>query len=159
VSADPDHDVPREWIPNAIPEILERAPRGNGPHILTGPISVKGAQPGDVLQIDILEIRLTQPYGYNIVSPLKGMFGNEKPLQRTTTFPIDLNPGRAAWARGFPAPRAPFSAHPAVAPPREGGRPDTRPPLRHGGNLDNKDLRPGTRLFLPVAVDGALFSA
>src|SRR5262249_3388190 len=77
VSADPEHDVPRDWIPKAIPEIFERAPRGTGPHILTGPIAVKGAQPGDVLQIDILEICLTQPYGYNIVSPLKGMFGNE----------------------------------------------------------------------------------
>src|SRR5215468_7641083 len=48
VSADPEHDVPRDWIPKAIPEIFERAPRGTGPHILTGPIAVKGAQPGDV---------------------------------------------------------------------------------------------------------------
>src|SRR5215468_7703988 len=104
VSADPEHDVPRDWIPKAIPEIFERAPRGTGPHILTGPIAVKGAQPGDV-------------------------------------------------------PTAPFFGQLAVAPPREWGRLDSRPPLRHGGNMDNKDLRPGTRLFLPVAVDGALFSA
>ena len=45
-----------------------------------------------------------------------------------------------------------------LPPPREWGRLDSRPPTRHGGNLDNKDLRQGTRLFLPVAVDGALFS-
>jgi len=159
VSADPEHDVPRDWIPKAIPEIFERAPRGTGPHILTGPIAVKGAQPGDVLQIDILEICLTQPYGYNIVSPLKGMFGNEKPTQRTTIIPIDLNTGMAEVASGISVPTAPFFGQLAVAPPREWGRLDSRPPLRHGGNVDNKDLRPGTRLFLPVAVNGALFSA
>jgi acetamidase/formamidase len=158
VSADPAHDVPREWIPKAVPEIFERALRGTGPHILTGPIAVKGARPGDVLQIDILEIKLNQPYGYNVVSPLKGMFGNENPRQKTTIIPIDLKSGLAEVADGISVPTAPFFGQLAVAPPREWGRLDSRPPLRHGGNLDNKDLRPGTRLFLPVAVEGALFS-
>jgi acetamidase/formamidase len=158
VSADPAHDVPREWIPKAIPEIFERALRGTGPHILTGPVAVKGARPGDVLQIDILDIRINQPYGYNIVSPLKGMFGNENHKQKTTIIPIDLKAGVAEVADGISVPTAPFFGQLAVAPPREWGRLDSRPPSRHGGNIDNKDLRPGTRLFLPVAVEGALFS-
>jgi len=158
VSADPNHDVPRDWIPGTIAEIFESAQRGTGPHILTGPIAVKGARPGDVLQIDILDIRLAQPYGYNIVSPLKGMFGFENPTQRTTIIPIDLKTGIAQFANNVPIQTAPFFGQLAVSPPAEWGRVDSRPPSRYGGNLDNKDLRPGTRLFLPVAVPGALFS-
>lgn len=158
VSADPDHEVPRHWIPECIPAIFGSAPRGTGPHILTGPIAVNGAAPGDVLQIDILEIRLTQPYGYNIVSPLKGMFGTETPTQRTTIIPIDLETGMATIGEKVAIRTAPFFGQIAVSPPAEWGRIDSRPPSRYGGNLDNKDLRPGTRLFLPVAVPGALFS-
>jgi len=158
VSADPAHEVPRDWMPNVIPSIFADAIRGSGPHILTGPVAVKGARPGDVLQIDILEIRVNQPYGYNIVSPLKGMFGHEQPRQKTTIIPIDVKAGTAEVADGISVPIAPFFGQLAVAPPREWGRLDSRPPSRHGGNIDNKDLQPGTRLFLPVAVEGALFS-
>ena len=55
-------------------------------------------------------------------------------------------------------PTSPFFGQLGVAPPHAWGRLDSRPPSRHGGNIDNKDLRPGTRLFLPIAVAGALFS-
>ena len=159
VSADPKHDVPPEWIPKAIPEIYECALRGTGPHILTGPVAVKGARPGDVLQIDILDIKLNQRYGYNIVYPVKGMFGFEKPQEKTTIIPIEPPGDTVEIVPGVLVPTAPFFGQLAVAPPREWGRLDSRPPLRHGGNLDNRDLLPGTRLFLPVAVEGALFSA
>ena len=108
VSADPTHDVCPDWIPATIPEIFEGAPRGTGPHILTGPIAVAGAAAGDVLQIDILDIRLTQPYGYNIVSPLKGMFGSEHPTQLTTIIPIDLNTGIARVTDRVSLATAPF---------------------------------------------------
>ncbi len=158
VSADPTHEVPADWIPTAIPDIFERAPRGTGPHILTGPIAVRNALVGDVLQIDIMDIRLTQPYGYNIVSPLKGMFGAESPKQLTTIIPIDLQTGLARVTDCVSVPTSPFFGQLGVAPPHAWGRLDSRPPSRHGGNLDNKDLRPGTRLFLPIAVPGALFS-
>jgi acetamidase/formamidase len=158
VSADPTHEVPADWIPAAIPEIFERAPRGTGPHILSGPIAVRNALAGDVLQIDIMDIRLTQPYGYNIVSPLKGMFGSENPKQLTTIIPIDLQTGLARVTDRVSVPTSPFFGQLGVAPPHAWGRVDSRPPSRHGGNLDNKDLRPGTRLFLPIAVAGALFS-
>ncbi len=158
VSADPQHDVPAEWLPPGIADIHARAPRGLGPHILTGPIAVRDAGPGDVLQIDILDIRMTQPYGYNNVYPLKGMFGSEEPRQITTIIPIDLESGQAEVVRGLRIPTRPFFGQMAVAPPPEWGRYDSRPPNRHGGNLDNKELIPGTTLFLPVWVEGALFS-
>jgi acetamidase/formamidase len=159
VSADPNHDVPAEWLPAQIKDIHARAQRGTGPHILTGPIAVSGARPGDVLQVDIIDIRLTQPYGYNNVSPLKGMFGSETPLQKTTIIPIDLNTGVADIAPGLRVPTRPFFGQMGVAPPKAWGRLDSRPPNKHGGNIDNKELVAGTRLFLPIWVDGALFSA
>jgi acetamidase/formamidase len=158
VSADPAHDVPSEWLPKGIKEIHVRAMRGTGPHILTGPIAVKGAKTGDVLQVDILDIKLTQAYGYNIVSPLRGMFGTEQPRQKTTIIPIDLATGLAEVLPGVRLPSRPFFGQMGVAPPRDWGRLDSRPPNKYGGNIDNKELLPGARLFLPVWVDGALFS-
>jgi acetamidase/formamidase len=157
-SSESSHDVPREWLPAGIDEIWSNAERGAGPHILTGPIAVSGARPGDVLQIDILDIRLTQRYGYNIVSPMKGMFGAEQPLQQTTIIPIDLAQGLALVAPDVSVVTRPFFGQLGVAPPREWGRLDSRPPTRFGGNLDNKELLPGATLFLPVANEGALFS-
>jgi acetamidase/formamidase len=158
VSADPSHEVPAEWLPEQIYDIHSRAQRGTGPHILTGPIAVNGAKPGDVLQVDIVDIRLTQPYGYNVVSPLKGMFGTETPLQKTTIIPIDLETGLAEIAPGLRVTTRPFFGQMGVAPPKAWGRLDSRPPNKHGGNIDNKELISGTRLFLPVWVEGALFS-
>lgn len=158
VSADPAHDVPAAWLPEQIHDIYARAQRAAGPHILTGPIAVKGARPGDILQVDILDIRLTQPYGFNNVNPLKGMFGSEQPLQKTTIIPIDLKTGLATIAPGLRVPTRPFFGQMGVAPPREWGRLDSRPPNKYGGNIDNKELIAGTRLYLPVWTEGALFS-
>lgn len=159
VSADPTHDVPAQWLPPQIHDIFERAPRGTGPHILTGPIAVRGAKPGQVLQVDILDIRLTQPYGFNVVSPVKGMFGTETPTQKTTIIPIDFDTGLAEIAPGLRMPTRPFFGQMSVAPPIAWGRLDSRPPNKYGGNIDNKELIAGTRLFLPIWVEGALFSA
>jgi acetamidase/formamidase len=159
VSADPTHDVPTEWLPAQINDIYARAQRGSGPHILTGPVAVRGAKPGRVLQVDIVEVRLTQPYGYNVVSPLKGMFGAETPTQKTTIIPINLETGVAEIAPGLRVPTRPFFGQMGVAPPKAWGRLDSRPPNKYGGNIDNKELVAGTRLFLPIWVDGALFSA
>jgi acetamidase/formamidase len=159
VSGDPADDVPEAWRPAALGEIHARAKRWTGPHILTGPIAVHGTKAGEVLQVDILAIRLTHPYGYNTVSPLKGMFGAETPQQKTTIIPIDLASGMAEIAPGLHVPTRPFFGQLGVAPPPEWGRLDSRPPNRHGGNIDCKELIAGTRLFLPVAVPRALFSA
>jgi len=158
VSADPAHEVPPEWLPRDMRDIFENAERGTGPHMLTGPIAVKGAKAGDVLQVDIIEIRLTQPYGYNMVSPMKGMFPGEEPRLETTIIPIDLASGVAKVAPGVTIKTRPFFGQLGVAPPPAWGRLDSRPPNRHGGNMDNKELLPGTRLLLPVAVESALFS-
>lgn len=159
VSAHPDDKVPADWLPRGIADIFAGAPRGTGPHILTGPVHVRGAKAGDVLAVDILDIRITQPYGYNIVSPMKGMFPQEQPVLRTTIMPIDLETGLAEVVEGIRIPTRPFFGQLLVAPPPEWGQLDSRPPNRHGGNLDNKELVKGTRVLLPVWNDGALFSA
>ncbi|HEU4660922.1 MAG TPA: acetamidase/formamidase family protein [Pseudolabrys sp.] len=158
VSAHPDHDVPAEWLPPDIHDIVSRGKRGDGPHIMTGPIAVRGARPGQILQVDIIDIRLTQPYGYNTVRPLKGMFGTETPTLKTTIIPIDIERGSAEVAPGVHIPTRPFFGQMGVAPPREWGRLDSRPPNRYGGNIDNKELVAGTRLLLPIWVEGGLFS-
>lgn len=158
VSADPAHDVPAQWLPPQIHDIFVRAKRGPGPHILTGPIAVRGARPGQALQVDILGIRLTQPYGYNNVTPLKGMFGDETPIRKTTIIPIDFETALAEVAPGLRVPTRPFFGQMGVAPPLEWGRLDSRPPKKYGGTIDNKELVAGTRLYLPIWVEGALFS-
>jgi acetamidase/formamidase len=158
LSADPAHDVPAQWLPPEIHDIFTRAQRGPGPHILTGPILIRGARAGDVLQIDILDIRLTQRYGYNNVSPLKGMFGTRAPIKKTAIIPIDIDGGRAEVVPGLWVSTRPFFGQMAVAPPPEWGRLDSRPPNKFGGNLDNKELCRGARLWLPIWAEGALFS-
>jgi len=159
LSAHPNDAVPPEWLPDGIHDIHERAERGTGPHILSGPVAIAGATPGDVLEVDIIGIRLTQPYGYNIASPLKGMFPDETGAQKTTILPIDLETGLAEVLPGVKIATRPFFGQLGVAPPASWGRIDSRPPRAHGGNMDNKELLPGSRLFLPVWVEGALFSA
>ncbi len=158
ISAKPDDKVPPEWLPREVHEIFARCPKGSGPHIMTGPIAIRGAHPGDVLQVDILDIRLIQPYGYNVTHPLTGMFGMDVPMTQTVIIPIDLKSGLAEVVPGITIPTLPFFGHLGVAPPPEWGRVDSRPPFKFGGNLDNKELLPGTRLFLPIWNDGALFS-
>jgi acetamidase/formamidase len=72
--------------------------------------------------------------------------------------PIDVDKGLADVAPGVRVRTRPFFGQMGVAPPREWGRLDSRPPNRYGGNIDNKELVAGTRLMLPIWVDGALFS-
>lgn len=143
------------------PELLEIHAQG-GPvlpgHILTGPVAVDGAQPGDVLQVDILDVRLRQDWGYNVIRPLAGTLPLEFDQTHHTTIPLDAEKGEATMPWGRKLPLAPFFGVMGVAPPPGWGRISTIEPRAHGGNLDNKELVAGTTLFLPVYAPGALFS-
>jgi acetamidase/formamidase len=158
ISAKPSDKVPADWLPPEIHDIFKKCKKGPGPHILTGPIAIRGAKPGDVLQVDILDIRLAQRYGYNTTRPLAGLLPMHVSAPQHTIIPIDLATGLAEVVPGINVPTRPFFGHLGVAPPPEWGQVDSRPPYKFGGNLDNKELLPGTRLFLPVWNDGALFS-
>jgi acetamidase/formamidase len=129
-----------------------------GPHILTGPVAVKGAKPGQVLEVRILDIKLRQDWGYNAIRPLAGTLPDDFPETRILNIPLDKvrNVGRLPW--GLDLPLAPFYGIMAVAPPKSWGRITSIVPRAHGGNLDNKELVAGATLFLPVFVEGGLFS-
>ncbi len=160
VSGAPDDPVPAEWIPPEIPAIYEEVhERGPGGHILTGPVFVRGARPGSVLQVDVLTIHLAAAYGYNTLRPLTGIFPDAVDQREIHIIPLDRAAGVATVLPGLTLPTRPFFGILGVAPPAGWGRISTAPPRAHGGNIDNKELVAGTTVFLPVWVDGALFSA
>ena len=143
------------------PELLAIHAAGPPPlpgHILTGPVAVDGARPGDVLQVDILQVQLRQDWGYNVIRPLAGTLPDDFTETHLTILPLDAARGIAALPWGQDLPLAPFFGVMGVAPPPGWGRISTIEPRKHGGNLDNKELVAGTTLYLPVHTDGALFS-
>jgi acetamidase/formamidase len=153
--------------PAAVPDYLrtiyrEFKDRGPGPtgHVLTGPIAVRGAEPGDVLEIRVLEVDLAVPYGYNLQRPNEGVLADEFTTARQRIVPINLERKTATVAPGVVVPvNRPFFGVMGVAPSAAMGRVSSAPPGTHGGNMDNKDLGAGAVLYVPVYVRGALFSA
>ena len=127
-------------------------------HILTGPVAVDGAMPGDVLQVDILDVQLRQDWGYNVIRPLSGTLPLDFDETYKVIIPLDCDRNEATMPWGLKLPLAPFFGVMAVAPPPAWGRISTIEPRAHGGNLDNKELVAGTTLYLPVHTEGALFS-
>lgn len=127
-------------------------------HILTGPIAIAGAEPGDVLEVDILDIKLRQDWGFNLFRPLMGTLPDDFPEYRQINIPLDAKRmvGHMPW--GLELPLKPFFGVMGVAPPPSWGRITSLVPRAMGGNIDNKELTPGAKLYLPVFVPGALFS-
>jgi acetamidase/formamidase len=146
-------------VPAALPAIHKSVPqRLNGPHILTGPIAVRGAKAGQVLEIRIKAIELNYDWGYNAIRPLAGALPDDFAQSRVIHIPLDRARmiGQLPW--GLELPLKPFFGIMAVAPPPAWGPVASPPPRRNGGNMDNKELVAGATLFLPIHVDGALFS-
>jgi acetamidase/formamidase len=127
-------------------------------HILTGPVAIEGAEPGDVLEVRIDDVRLIQDWGWNANRPLRGSLPHRFPEQRILQIPINRNAMTAACPWGTTMPLRPFFGVMGVAPPPNYGRVSTIEPREYGGNIDNRELIPGTVLYLPVFVPGALFS-
>src|SRR5947199_8605066 len=139
-------------------EVKDKAPGG---HILTGPIYIEGAEPGDTLEVRIRRIRIATPYASNAFSPQRGVLGPPGDFERgrTKIIPLDLQRNVAKFAGNIESPLRPFFGSMGVAPPEAAGRINSAPPGNHAGNLDNRDLVEGTKLFIPVHVAGALFEA
>src|SRR3954464_14052513 len=135
--------------------------KGPGGHILTGPIYIEGAEPGDTLEVRIRKIRIATPYASNSFSPQRGVLGPPGDFERgrTKIIPLDLQRNVAKFAPNIEIPLRPFFGSMGVAPPVSAGRINSGPPGIHAGNLDNKDLVEGTTLLIPVHVKGALFEA
>ncbi len=130
--------------------------RGPGGHILTGPVYVDGAVPGDVLEVRIKQIELAIPYAYNAFGRTSGFLPEDYPYSKMRIIPLNGTTMTAQFAPGIVIPLRPFFGSIGVAPPPAMGRINSAPPNIHAGNLDNKELVAGTTLFIPVHVPGAL---
>jgi acetamidase/formamidase len=151
--------LPPEQVEQALRDIFkEVTDKGPGGHILTGPIYIEGAEPGDTLEVRIQKIQLAVPYAYNGFSPRGGFLNDDFPRSRTKIIPLDEKRMVAHFAEGIEIPLRPFFGSMGVAPPASAGRISSGPPGNHAGNLDNKELVAGTTLFIPVHVKGALFA-
>lgn len=131
---------------------------GVGPHILTGPIEVEEAAPGDVISIQILDLKLPLSFGWNMFSPDGGALPGEFPRLGRRIIEYDKAKKNVVFSPHILIPVAPFFGHAGVAPPPQAGRVSSLAPGRHGGNLDVKAITQGTTLYLPVNVPGALLS-
>ena len=162
ITSDPDQlegaGVPPAQIEQSLRDVFKVVKdRGPGGHVLTGPVYVEGAEPGDVLEVRILSIRLAIPYAYNAFGPSSGFLPEEFPYPKLKIIPLDEKRMMARFAPGIEIPIRPFFGSMGVAPPPGSGRISSNPPWIHAGNLDNKDLVAGTTLFIPVHAGGALF--
>ena len=129
--------------------------KGPGGHILTGPVYVEGAEPGDVLEVKVLSILLSIDYGYN---GCKGFLPeNCEPDTPIKILNLDRSRMTAEFSPGIVLPLHPFFGSMGVAPAPELGRVSSNPPGRHAGNLDNRELVAGTTLYIPIFARGALF--
>jgi acetamidase/formamidase len=140
-------------------EICEKLRPSPGPHILTGPIAIVGAEPGDTLEVRIKAIELTVDWGWNLIRPLRGTLPEDYPQFRCRIIPIDRQGMTAKLSWGPSIPLSPFFGILAVAPRPEYGACSSVEPREFGGNMDNKELLAGTSVYFPVFVPGANFSA
>jgi acetamidase/formamidase len=153
--------APPAFTPPALLEIVHRLPTAQkidvGPHLLTGPIWVEGAMPGDVLEVRLEAIAPRLPIGFNLIRAGWGALPQQFATPSLRFIDLDLDARTAEFPpdSGIRIPLRPFFGILAVAPAEPCS---SVPPGRFGGNLDNRHLQAGSRLFLPVIQPGALFS-
>jgi acetamidase/formamidase len=153
-----ERGVKRDDIPPyTAPIYKEVTDKGPGGHILTGPIAIEEAEPGDVLEVQILKINLDANWACNGFGLNRGFLPMDYPYSRGKIIPLDRKAMLAHFAPGIDIPLHPFFGSMGVAP--AGARIDSAPPFAHAGNMDNKELVAGTTLYIPIAVKGALFQA
>lgn len=154
VAAAANQVVPGTTIEQVIQ--LNTAVEGRGPHTLTGPIYVNGAEPGDTVKIHINKI-VPRSYASNDSTPGKGLFpeifSNKHPYVKY--YYLDVNKMQMQFLPGIIVPLAPFPGVVAVA-RAEPGKYSSGPPGQFGGNMDLRELTEGSTLYLPVFVKGAL---
>jgi len=148
-------DIPAYEAPiyTGVPE----SARGPGGHILTGPVAIAEAEPGDVLEVRIQKILIDATFACNSFGAGRGFLPDDFPYSRTKIIPLDRQKMTADFAPGVTLPLHPFFGSMGLAPP--GAKWNSAPPWMHAGNIDNKEMVAGTTLFIPVNAKGALFEA
>jgi acetamidase/formamidase len=138
--------------------VLSGTAPGIGPHFMTGPIAVDGAMRGDELVVEIVAMALAQDWGWNLFAPEKGTLPELFTASRCIHIGIDRARGVLTMPWGLRLAAAPFFGVIGVAPPPEMGVVTSVIPRAFGGNIDNKHLRAGATLHLPVFNPGGLLS-
>lgn len=180
-------DAPDVLMDQRITELFAGVPESDrypGVHIMTGPISIEGAEPGDMLEVRYLEMTPRVPYGSNLAASWGYLYKEFDERERVTIYALDsqANYAQALFAYDFPGKylvpgtitppgtcsrepaltgfRVPVRPHLGTAgvAPNVSGRVSTIPPGAHGGNIDNWRIGAGATMYYPIAVDGALFS-
>lgn len=144
---------------------------GPGPHVVTGPIYIEDAEPGDILEVHVRDIEYRAPYGINLFVPGGGALPEEFAWSETHVIPMDLENELALFtedvaiddsallSEDIEVPLDPFFGIMAVSPTPTAGRTSTGPPSYFGGNMDNPQLGVGSTVYFPVSAEGALFWA
>ncbi len=153
----PAADIPA-WL-DALYKQVPQADRGPGGHILTGPVAIAEAEPGDVLEVRVLKIQLDTNFACNGFGAGRGFLPDDFPYGRSKIIPLDRTKMLAHFAPGIEIPLHPFFGSMGIAPPESAGKWNSAPPWMHGGNMDNKELTEGSVVFYPVHASGALFEA
>jgi len=125
-------------------------------HTLTGPVYVEGAEPGDVLAVELLDLE-PGDWGWTDLSPGFGFLPNEMEKSLFKTYKLDKEKNSVRFSKGIDIPLRPFAGVMGVAPPTEEML-NTIPPRANGGNMDDPQLVKGVTVYFPVFVKGALFS-
>jgi acetamidase/formamidase len=134
-----------------------KRPRGASVHILTGPIYLEGAEPGDTLEVRVLDIKFRVPYGVNNTGPGKGVLPGLLKEPSAKVIRLDLERRVALFSDDIQIPLNPFMGIMAVSPPTSLGMVSSTPPGAWGGNIDLKFCGIGSSLFLPVFNKGGQF--
>ena len=146
-------DASNGFYDPALGRAVDDAPPFAG-HPLTGPVWIEGAEVGDTLEVEVVEI-LTGDWGYTAFSPGRGLLPDDFDTPHLHRW--DLRSDPAEFLPGISIPQEPFLGVMGVG-LAESGPHNTAPPRRNGGNVDIKQLTAGVTLWLPILVDGALFS-
>jgi len=122
---------------------------------LAGPLLVEGARPGDALMVETLSVKVAD-FGWSAIIP---GFGLLEEFNKPYLYKWNLKDKKfAPFEKGIKIPIRPFCGVLGVVPPGRGSF-DVMPPGKHGGNMDIRYLTAGSKIRIPVGVDGALFSA
>jgi acetamidase/formamidase len=147
-----------EVLPDAVAVYEQvRRPKGASVHVLTGPVYVEGAEPGDILEVRVLNVSFRVSYGVNNTGPGKGVLPDLLDAQSAKLIRLDLERRVALFSTDVEIPLHPFMGIMAVSPPTSLGMVSSTPPGPWGGNMDLKFLGRGSTLYLPVFNQGGQF--
>lgn len=139
-------------------KILRKRKPKLGPHILTGPVYIEGAMPGDLLVVDVLDVEFRQNWGWHEIEPGSGIMPKLEDSNEVITIPIEIRRGLVNFPWGHEMKAEPFFGFMGVMPNPEDGEVSSLIPGYFGGNMDISGSGTSTTVYFPINVEGAGFS-